>query len=89
MYSIKACMPVCILETEREDIGSIWSRVTCLAFRLLLLRVLSFSFESSRTTKRLNDNDRKQAIQEINKTVHQTVLKYSTRRYERVGARNT
>jgi hypothetical protein len=30
-YSIKACRPICILEKEREHIGSIWSRVTGLA----------------------------------------------------------
>jgi hypothetical protein len=29
-YSIKSCRPMCILEREREYIGSIWSRVTCL-----------------------------------------------------------
>jgi hypothetical protein len=34
-YSIKACMPMCILEREREHIGSIWSRVTCLAVLLV------------------------------------------------------
>jgi hypothetical protein len=41
MYSFKACMPMCILENVRKQIGSIWSRVTCLASRLLLFRVLS------------------------------------------------
>jgi hypothetical protein len=29
-YNIKACMPMCILEREREHMGSIWSRVTFL-----------------------------------------------------------
>jgi hypothetical protein len=33
-YSIKACRPMCILEKEREHLGSIWSRVTCLALPL-------------------------------------------------------
>jgi hypothetical protein len=33
-YSIKACKPMCILGREREHIGSIWSRVTCLALPL-------------------------------------------------------
>jgi hypothetical protein len=33
-YIIKACMPMCIPEKEREHIGSIWSRVTCLALLL-------------------------------------------------------
>jgi hypothetical protein len=40
-YSIKACRPMCILEKEREHIGSIWSRVTCLASHLLVLKVFS------------------------------------------------
>jgi hypothetical protein len=34
------------------------------------------SLESYRKMKRLNDYDRKQAIQEINKTIHQIVPKY-------------
>jgi hypothetical protein len=33
-YIIKAWRPMCILEKEREHIGSIWSRVTCLALSL-------------------------------------------------------
>jgi hypothetical protein len=33
-YNIKACRPMCILEKGREDIGSIWSMVTCLALPL-------------------------------------------------------
>jgi hypothetical protein len=33
-YSIKACRPMWILEKEREHIGSIWSRITCLALPL-------------------------------------------------------
>jgi hypothetical protein len=40
-YSIKACMPVCILEKEREHIRSIWSKVTYLTLLLLLLKVLN------------------------------------------------
>jgi hypothetical protein len=40
-YNIKACRPMCTLDKEREHIGSIWSRVTCLASCLLWLRVLS------------------------------------------------
>jgi hypothetical protein len=30
-FSINAYRPMCILEKEREHIGSIWERVTCLA----------------------------------------------------------
>jgi hypothetical protein len=29
-YSIKACRLMCILEREREHIGLIWLRITCL-----------------------------------------------------------
>jgi hypothetical protein len=32
--SIKACMPMFILEKEREHIGSIWTRITCRALPL-------------------------------------------------------
>jgi hypothetical protein len=35
-YSIKPYRPMCTLEREREHIGSIWLRVTCLASHLLL-----------------------------------------------------
>jgi hypothetical protein len=33
-YSIKSCRAMCTLERERGHIGSIWSRVTCLALLL-------------------------------------------------------
>jgi hypothetical protein len=39
-YSIKACRAMCILEKEREHIGSIWSRVTCLALPLAVAQTL-------------------------------------------------
>jgi hypothetical protein len=39
-YSIKACRSMCILEREREHIGSIWSRVTCLALLLVAAQSL-------------------------------------------------
>jgi hypothetical protein len=39
-YSIKACMPICILEREREYIGSIWSRITCLDLPLVVAQSL-------------------------------------------------
>jgi hypothetical protein len=53
------------------------SRNTCLGSLLatgqsLLLRDL----KDFRSSQRLNNNDRKQAIQIINKTVHQTVSNY-------------
>ncbi len=45
-------------------------------FPLAAAQGLFLSHESSQSTKRLNDNDRKQEIQKINKEVHQTVSKY-------------
>jgi hypothetical protein len=39
-YSIKVCRPTCILEREREHIGSIWSRSLALLSYYLLLKVL-------------------------------------------------
>ena len=61
----------------RKNIGSACSRNTCLdsplaAAQSLLLQDL----EGFRSSQRLINNDRKQAIQGINKTVHQTVPKY-------------
>jgi hypothetical protein len=38
--SIKACRPMCILDREREHIGSIWSRVTYLALPLVAAQSL-------------------------------------------------
>jgi hypothetical protein len=61
----------------RKHIGSTWSRNTCLAIPLAPAQgLLPCSLESSRTMKHLNNNDRKQAIQIINRNVHQTVSKY-------------
>jgi hypothetical protein len=39
--SIKECRPLCILEREKEHIGSIWSRVTCLALPLATAQSLA------------------------------------------------
>jgi hypothetical protein len=68
---------MCILEREREHIGSIWSRVTCLdsllaATQSLLLKGL----EDYQSLQHLINNNRKQEIQRINKIVYQTVSKY-------------
>jgi hypothetical protein len=77
---------MCVLEREREHIGSIWSRVTCLdspltAVQSLRLEGLDDSpltavqslrlegLDDFRSSQRLNNNDRKQAIQRIIKTV--------------------
>jgi hypothetical protein len=39
-YSITACRAMCTLEREREHIGSIWSRITCLALLLAIAQCL-------------------------------------------------
>jgi hypothetical protein len=70
-------MPTCLLEKEREHIGSIWSRVTCLDLPLVAAQSLLLEgLEDFRGLRRLNNNDdRKRAIQRINKTVYRTVPK--------------
>jgi hypothetical protein len=75
-YSIKPCRPMCILEREREHIGSIWSRVTCLDFLLAAQSLLLEGLDDSRSSQHLNNNDRKQAIQRINKIVYQIIPNY-------------
>jgi hypothetical protein len=68
---------MCILEIEREHIGSIWSMVTCLDSPLTAAQnLLLEGLDDFRSSQRLNNNDRKQAIQRIIKTVYQTVPKY-------------
>ncbi len=53
-YSIKARMPMCILEREREHIGTKWSRVTCLALPLAAAQSLeSQVLEDSQSRWRL------------------------------------
>jgi hypothetical protein len=50
---------------------------TCLDSLLAATRSpLLEGLEDFRSLQRLNNNDQKQAIQRINKTVHQTVPKY-------------
>jgi hypothetical protein len=97
-YSIKACMPMCILERERKHIGLIWSRITCLDLSFAVAQSLLLEgLEDLRGSQRLNnDDDRKQATQRINKIVYkqylntkQTVPIYYTHRYERVSERIT
>jgi recombinational DNA repair protein (RecF pathway) len=96
-YNIKPCRPMCILEREREHIGSICSRNTCLDSPLTAAQnLLLEGLDDLRNSQRLNNNDRKQALQRIIKTVYkqylntkQIVLKYSTRRYELVSERIT
>jgi hypothetical protein len=61
----------------RENIGSTWSRNTCLDALLAPAQSLLLEgLEDYQSSQRLINNDRKQAIQRINKIVHQTVPKY-------------
>jgi hypothetical protein len=75
-YSIQPCRPMCILEREKEYIGSIWSRVTCLDSLLAAAQSLFLEgLEDFQSSQRLNNNDNwKQAIQRINKTVYKQYL---------------
>jgi hypothetical protein len=64
-------------KVERNNIGSTWSRNTCLALLLAAAKSLVLrDLEGYRSSQRLNNNDRKQVIQIINKIVHQTAPKY-------------
>jgi hypothetical protein len=62
--SIKACGPVYTLEGEREHIGSIWSRVTCLALPLTAAQSLvHLALEDSQSHQRLTIVTRNKAWQ--------------------------
>jgi hypothetical protein len=74
---ILSMRPMCILEREREHIGSTWSRVTCLDSPLTTAQsLLLWDLEGYRRSQRLNNSDWKQAIQIVNKIVQQTIPKY-------------
>jgi hypothetical protein len=49
---------------------------TCLNSSLTAAQSILRDLEGYRRSQRLNNNDQKQAIQEINKIVHQTVFIY-------------
>jgi hypothetical protein len=67
-YNIKACMPMCILEKEREHIGSIWSRVTCLALPLATAQSLArWAPGDSRCLRHLTVAIRNKQHKQINK----------------------
>jgi hypothetical protein len=54
----------------RKHIGSIWTRNTCLDSPLATAQsLLPKGLEDFRSSQRLNNNDQKQAIQRINKTL--------------------
>jgi hypothetical protein len=85
---------MCILEREREHIGSLWLRVTYLA--LPLATAQSFKcrdLEYSRSLRRLKVAIGNKQHKQINKQyikqcliIKQTVPKDATRRYEHVSA---
>jgi hypothetical protein len=85
---------MCILEKEREHMGSTWSRVTCLA--LLLAATQNLAHQAPRDTqslrrlmvairnKQINKQYTKQCL-----VTKQKVPKDATRRYGRVSPRIT
>jgi hypothetical protein len=95
-YSIKACTPICIVEKEREHIGLICSRVTCLALPLVAQSHARRAPGDSRSLRRLTVAIENKQHKEINKQyikqcliTKQIVPKDATRRYEHVSARIT
>jgi hypothetical protein len=95
--SINACMPMCILEKEREHIGSVSSRITCLA--LPLSAAQSLARRAPRDSQNLwlltvviENKQHKQINKQYTKQfliTKQTVPEDATRRYEHVSARIT
>jgi hypothetical protein len=93
-YSIKPCRPMCILEREREHIGSIWSRVTCLDSPLVAQSLALHALGDSRSLWLLTVVIGNKQYKKINKQyikqyllTNQTVPKDATRCYERVSTR--
>jgi hypothetical protein len=88
---------MCILEREREHIGSIWSRVTCLALPLattqsLERRAPGDSRSLQLLTVAIKNKQQKQIKKQYTKQcliTKQIVSKDPTRGYERVSARIT
>jgi hypothetical protein len=88
---------MCILEKEREHIGSIWSRVTCLALTLATAQSLERraprdSWSLRRLTVEIENKKHKQINKKYTKQyliTKQTVPKNATHRYERVSTRIT
>jgi hypothetical protein len=81
---------MCILEKEREHIGSIWSRVTCLALSLAVAQSLEhLALGDSRSLRRLTVAIGNKQHKQINKQytkqcliTKQTVPKDATHHYE-------
>jgi hypothetical protein len=87
---------MCILEREREHIGSIWSRVTCLDSLLAAQSLALQALGDSRSLRLLTVVIGNKQYKKINKQyikqylmASQTVPKYATRCYERVSERIT
>jgi hypothetical protein len=87
---------MCILEREREHIGSIWSRVTCLDSLLAAQNLARRALGDSRSLWLLTVVIGNKQHKKINKKyikqyviTKQTVPKDATRCYERVTARIT
>jgi predicted solute-binding protein len=87
---------MCILEREREHIGSIWSRVTCLDSPLAGQSLARQALGDSRSLRLLTVVIENKQYKKINKQytkqylmTNQTVPKDATRCYECVSARIT
>jgi hypothetical protein len=87
---------MCILEREREHIGSIWSRVTCLDSSLAAQSLALQALGNSRSLRLLTVVIGNKQYKKINKQytkqylmTNQTVPKDATRCYEHVSIRIT
>jgi hypothetical protein len=88
---------MCILGREREHIGSIWSRVTCLALLLAVAQSLECRAPGDSRSLRcltvvIENNQHKQINKQYTKKclmTKQTVTKDATHRNEHVSARST
>jgi hypothetical protein len=84
---------MCILERQREHIGSIWSRVTCLDFPLAAQSLARQALGDSRSLRLLTVVIGNKQYKKINKQYTKQYLtivpKDATRCYERVSARIT
>jgi hypothetical protein len=87
---------MCILEREREHIGSIWSRVTCIDSPLAAQSPARQALGDSRSLRLLTVVIENKQYKQINKQyikqylmTKQTALKYSSRHYELMSVRIT
>jgi hypothetical protein len=87
---------MCILEREREHIGSIWSRVTCLDTPLAAQSLAHQALGDSRSLRLLTVVIRNKQYKKINKQynkqylmTNKTLPKDATHCYERVSTRIT